>query len=597
VRRLQIARIALAGVWLPACHPTHVAADGAAATPTAGSTVAALSPSPASTSSSVASVSSSACASSSASALGVSAPQPPAPSPSQPDPFGSRSTFAPYACPNLHRGGSQRQYLAASDTSVAFVDGNDWLALVNRSPTGALAPDYAPDDLVDVKDLRARTPAECGSQRECLRHDAAVALREMLEAMRRDGLEGVVQSAFRAFGTQCWVFESWAHQARGGFCEATEQSALPGHSQHQLGTTLDLFTRNWAAEGARTGQGVFRSGFGCTQGGRWLDDEGWRFGFVVPYSIHPDDRADGSRCSTRTDRPVPIDPRTGYKSEPWHVRFVGREAAARYHSAWLTSGPGTPDEITLEQWIRAQRGLAGDTEVPVCDGCQCGACATLAADDSRAPCGKASLTLDDVGRVLSPAEPPRLVDAHVADPSARVPAGRSSRPVRHPDAERAPPGHKLVVLEADVAAPAHTPTQPPVFGRDGPTYTADSTYLSLIPYPETEPHRYPDLPGAWRIAIEPLPSTGSGAGSSATSSRTDPTSATPTPTRAQWPWRASLASPALEETWNRANVVLPAAAGNTKIRISVTIPESTPRVLVTLLRDGIEHDTREVALP
>lgn len=522
--------------------------------------------------------------------LGVSDTQPMAPLPSASDPFGARSTFAPYACANMRRSAPSRPYLAEPDTSVAFVDGNDWLALVNRSPTGALAPEYAPADLVDVKDLRPRTAAECGAQRECLRRDAAVALRAMLEGMHEDGLEGLVQSAFRAFSTQCWVFESWAHQARGGFCEATEQSALPGHSQHQLGTTLDLFTKSWADEGARMGQGVFRDGFGCSQGGRWLDDHAWRFGFVVPYSIHPDDRLNGSRCSARTDRPVPIDPKTGYKSEPWHVRYVGRDAAARYHAAWLASGPGTPEEITLEQWIRAQRGLQGDTELPVCDGCQCGACATLASNDARAPCGKASLLLDDAGRLVSPTEPPRLVDARVVAPSTTPSSGKSRRSTRHVEGETAPPGFKVVVLEAAVTTPAHTPTQPPVLGREGPTYTADATYLALVPYDGTEPHRYPDLPGAWRIGVEVV--SDPSAATTASSDRSGPVRPA-----IRWPWRASVAASGLEPTWNRANVVLPAAAGDLKVRISLVVPETARSLAATLLRDGVEHDTRELPLP
>ena len=265
-------------------------------------------------------------------------------------------------------------------------------------------------------------------------------------------------SSFRGFGTQCWVFANWAHKARGGFCEATEQSALPGHSQHQLGTTVDLFTDEWAAQGARTGQGVFRNGFGCTTGGQWLDDNAWRHGFVVPYPIHPDDRKDGSRCEARRDRAVPIDPKTGYKNEPWHLRFIGVDAAARYHDAWVASGPGTPDEITLEQWLRAERGLVGDAELPVCDGCQCGACATLAEDDAATPCGKESLRLDARGQVAAPAEAPHLLDAHVAT---------------------APDGSTRI--DVVVSAPAHTPTQPPVMGPDGPEYAAGATYLALAP--------------------------------------------------------------------------------------------------------------------
>jgi D-alanyl-D-alanine carboxypeptidase len=377
-----------------------------------------------------------------------------------------------------------------------------------------------------------------------LRRDAAAALHRMFDAMRTDGLEGHVQSAFRGFGTQCWLFAAMAQQARHGFCEATEQSALPGHSQHQLGTTLDMFTKEWADLGAKIGEGVFRNGFGCSRGGQWLDDNAWRFGFVVSYPIHPDDRQDGSRCAVRSDRPGAINPKTGYKSEPWHLRFIGVDAAARFRNAWQASGPGTPDEITLEQWLRG--GLAGDADLPVCDGCQCGACATLAAEEPRTPCGKAALWLDADGNVVSPTEEPHLIDVRVTLTS-----------------------DDALVLDILVHAPAHTPTQPPILSATGPFFTLGATFLALRPGPSARAHRYPELKGAWRIAIEPIPRESM-----------------------RWPWRASLASADLATTWNRANVVLPAQAGDVAVRMRVEAPRFQ-RARVALLRDGEEHDVRE----
>jgi LAS superfamily LD-carboxypeptidase LdcB len=461
-------------------------------------------------------------------------------------PFGASTAISRYSCPIVLPGGPFRSFLALADTKVSFVDGDDWLALVNRSPTGALAPSYAPGDLVDLHDLSPRQSWECESAHLCLRREAAIALRHMLDALRLAGTTGRVESAFRAFGTQCWVFGGWAQKARAGFCEATTQSALPGHSQHQLGTTVDMFTSDWAFQGP-----VFRDGFGCTPGGRWLDENAWRSGFVVSYPIDPDDRKDGSRCTARWDHTVPIDPKTGYKHEPWHLRFIGEGEAAVFHQAWLDSEPGSPGEITLEQWLRARRGLPGDAELPVCDGCACGACATLAVDGDKSPCGDASLRLDPSGRVAAPVEDPRLVDV-----SAKA------------------AGADALVVELRVHAAAHTPTQTPVTEEPGPTYEAGATFEGLVPYPGTRPHRYPDLPGAWRAAVEPIPAPGM-----------------------RWPWRGSLAKPELAATWNRGNVVLPALAGDATVRLRIVPPAGTEKLRVTLLRDGAEHDTREVLVP
>lgn len=454
--------------------------------------------------------------------------------------------IAKYACPLVESGGPFRSFLSAGDTRVAFVDGDDLLALVNRSPTGALSPDYAPRDLVDIRDLSPRSAGECDGAHTCLRHDAAVALRSMLDAMKAAGMPGRVESAFRGFRTQCWVFGGWASKARGGFCEATTQSALPGHSQHQLGTTVDMFTTEWTMSGS-----VFRDGFGCTPGGKWLEDNSWTFGFVLPYPIDPDDRKDGSLCATRWDHAVPIDPKTGYKHEPWHLRYLGIEAAKSLHEAFLASGPGSPGEITLEQWLRARRDLPGDSELPVCDGCACGACATMAAEGDKTPCGDASLQLDDAGRAVAPEELPHLVDASV---------------------DREKDGVRLVSVKVHV--PAHTPTQPPITTDREPTYEATSSFTALSPYPDTQPHRYDDLPGAWRVAIEPSPRG-----------------------QSPWPWRASLANADLETTWNRANLLLPSKPGEAVVRVRLTLPADVHAVRLTLLRDGQEHETRVVNVP
>ncbi|HEX8715259.1 MAG TPA: hypothetical protein VF706_06780, partial [Solirubrobacteraceae bacterium] len=100
-----------------------------------------------------------------------------------------------------------------------------------------------------------------------------------------------------------------------------------------------------------------------------------------------------------------------------------------------------------------------------------------------------------------------------------------------------------------------------------------ATFESLVPYPETQAHRYVDLPGAWRLAVEPEPAAA-----------------------VRWPWRASLAKADLVVTWNRANLVLPAKPGDVRVRIRVVLPAGVDKLRVTLLRDGKEHDTREIVV-
>ncbi len=356
-------------------------------------------------------------------------------------------------CSALARPDDTGHFLARADVTTSFVDGRDLLARVNRSAVGGLSPAYAPDDLVDLEtgataDARACEPP--GGQ--CLRREAADALRAMFAAMRADGHVGHVHSAFRAYAAQCGVFARWSHGEGQGFCAATEQSALAGHSQHQLGTALDLFTRAWADAGP-----VFRNGFGCSTGGRWLAAHAWEHGFVLPYPLAPHLRVAGSECEARSGPRSQVDARTGYRYEPWHLRYIGRAHAARFHAAWIASGPGTPREIALDEWLRREAGVPGDVDLPVCDGCNCGACSTTASS-GQAPCEGRSLRLSGEGTPVSPAESPE-------------PAIDSVSVVRSGDGARTLVAHVRV-------------------GRG--TVTQSST---------TDASREDDLPGAWRIAI------------------------------------------------------------------------------------------------
>jgi|GEM_PF-925629 len=467
-------------------------------------------------------------------------------------PFGPAHAIAHPGCRQATQG-----RVSDADTRTSFAEARDILALVNRSPQGQLAPGDAPTDLVDLFSGRGATANECET-RLCLRSEAAGAIGKLLDEMKRRGFAGKVQSAFRSYASQCTTFAKWAE--KGGFCAASEQSALPGHSQHQLGTTVDLFTEAWAQDP----RGVFRDGFGCTPAGIFLQEHATRFGFVVSYPLHPDDRHPDKPCTSRWDIPVSFNPKTGYRFEHWHLRYLGEDNAKRYAQAAAESGIGTPNELTLEQWLRRERGISsgtssiGDTELPVCDGCNCGACSTFSAlgshvCDRETSVGAARATgalhLDARGLPVLASEWPRITLV------------RATR-AREKDA---------VLIEVTLDVPPGLATQPPVVDADlGVGYLeADAAFDHFTPYRNRglRPRSFPPLAGAWVIGVEPASST---------------------PAH-RYVYRAAISSPALARIYNRTNALLPAQPGAMTLRIP--LPASSNDYRIALLEGGTPRGT------
>lgn len=464
-------------------------------------------------------------------------------------------------CGTLSHGDRDGRWIHTSDVlpPFGFVDGDDLLTIVNRSPRFVLSPEYAPTDLVDIESGAPHTAAECVPRvAQCLRREAAEALRLLLEQMSAAGYPGHVHSAFRSFDRQCEVFRDWSRTAGQSFCRATTSSAIAGHSQHQLGTAVDLFTQQWANAGQ-----MMRPGFGCTPAGRWIADHAWEFGYVLPYPIALEERAEGTTCRHRAEDI--IDPRTGYSYEPWHLRYIGTESAARFRRAWEASGPGSASEITLEQWLRQERNVDADVDLPVCDGCSCGLCTTFydgaapeaptsgtptrsrsTAGRTTGPCGDRALLIGADGTPLRASAPPRIdaVEAH-----------REAMGVR---------------VRVTLTIPPHTVTQTPVTSRDAAVYGPDATWRALAPSRRRTslPRAFPDLRGAWRLALAPRHGD-------------------------SWPWRAALRSTSTPSWVNSATLRLPALAG--AVNVEVVVPPVGNLIRVALMRDGrIEGPTSEV---
>ena len=109
-------------------------------------------------------------------------------------------------------------------------------------------------------------------------------LQDLLAAALAAGFRLRISSAFRSYKEQARLFRTIKERGR---------AARPGHSEHQLGTTIDLRLPS-------------------TNAILWLVDHAFEHGFALSY-------------------PPGQQRVTGYRPEPWHVRYVGPELARELH--------------------------------------------------------------------------------------------------------------------------------------------------------------------------------------------------------------------------------------------------------------------------
>jgi D-alanyl-D-alanine carboxypeptidase len=166
-----------------------------------------------------------------------------------------------------------------------------------------LSGNYAPTDLVPVS--RAGLTGS-GSVRRFVIPD----LTAMTRAARAAGAPIAVASAFRSYATQIAVFNSWIRTL--GYSHALNGSARPGHSEHQLGTTIDFKSYRGSTPWSFGGYDWAK-----TKAGAWMKANAWNYGFVMSYP-----RGSSSQVC--------------YGYEPWHYRYYGRPVARAIQLSGLT---------------------------------------------------------------------------------------------------------------------------------------------------------------------------------------------------------------------------------------------------------------------
>lgn len=177
------------------------------------------------------------------------------------------------------------------------------MALVNKSYY--LPETYVPTDLV-----RANVDYSFGDEqveKALLRAEAAAALEEMFQAAQNEGIELFAVSGYRSYERQEVVFE--AEVAAYGHEAAAEAVAYPGASEHQTGLAMDISSRSVGLNLTQEYENTIE--------GQWLAANAHLYGFILRY-------------------PKGKEEITGYKFEPWHFRYVGKEYAGKIYEENLT---------------------------------------------------------------------------------------------------------------------------------------------------------------------------------------------------------------------------------------------------------------------
>lgn len=218
------------------------------------------------------------------------------------------ATHTPTATPTATATATQTPTATPTATPVGpcsqRVPADSLLTLVTL--TYSLSRDYAPQDLVLLTD---HLPVEVtlGYPTE-LRQVALEPLQQMMQAMLDEGLQPRILSGYRSFSAQSIAWAKWNREEPE---RAHILSAPPGHSEHQLGTTLD-FGSSELADIVGIPDIQFHTYFYQTSEGDWLLRNAHNYGFTLSY-------------------PLEAFELTGFYYEPWHYRYVGVELATELY--------------------------------------------------------------------------------------------------------------------------------------------------------------------------------------------------------------------------------------------------------------------------
>lgn len=130
---------------------------------------------------------------------------------------------------------------------------------------------------------------------------ASNALKQLQKAAKEAGYSMPLLSGYRSYDYQKNLYARYV--SKYGEAVASTFSARAGHSEHQTGLAFDV--------------GSINNSYGSTSAGIWLKENCAQYGFIIRYLKGKEHI-------------------TGYKYEPWHIRYVGVEHATKIMERGIT---------------------------------------------------------------------------------------------------------------------------------------------------------------------------------------------------------------------------------------------------------------------
>lgn len=186
---------------------------------------------------------------------------------------------------------TNRDFAYYTNIQAANLDLNEGI-LVNKY--FSLDENYIPNNLASI--------APYGSVR--LVKSAAEAFIELCQTAKDEGYTIIGISGYRSYQTQAKLYNRYLQKDPQWLVDT--YSARAGHSEHQTGLVIDVSSNN-----------ADILTFEMSQSFKWMKDNAHKFGFILRFQKGKEDI-------------------TGYKYEPWHYRYVGKEIATTLYQSGMT---------------------------------------------------------------------------------------------------------------------------------------------------------------------------------------------------------------------------------------------------------------------